>query len=248
MFTKIREEEDECPLCEGVRQLVYGSQTEIVRVRGEEIEVDVKQYYCPTGDHYFQNLSDDEERIEKAYREYRRRSGYLQPEEIRQFREQYGLSQRAFAEFLDWGVMTIQRAESGALLDSGNNSLLVFLREDDNFIRYYKSRKSSLSKKILVKIEKQIQEIEARRNQLTFDFVFERSRAKVIEGVSADKVTMGDAVVGIDINKLTWGDTKFKAQSRKPILFDSMGLNNYIRINSLGKIEKMDDGGLAIAA
>lgn len=248
MFTKIREEEDECPLCEGVRQLVYGSQTETVKVRGKEVEVDVKLYYCPTGDHYFQNLDDDEERIQKAYREYRRRSGYLQPEEIRQLREQYGLSQRAFAEFLDWGVMTIQRAESGALLDSGNNSLLVFLREDDNFIRYYKSRKSSLSEKVLIKIERKIKELEARRNQLTFDFVFERLRTKVTEGVPADKVTMGDAIVDIDFNRMPWGYTSFKAQPPKKILFYSSELNDYRRINSHGKLENMDNGGLAIAA
>ncbi|MGO9950837.1 MAG: type II TA system antitoxin MqsA family protein [Dissulfurispiraceae bacterium] len=248
MFTKIREVEDECPLCEGVRQLVYGSQNETVRVRGEEIEVDVRLYYCPTGDHYFQTLDDDEERIQKAYREYRIRNGYLQPEEIRQLREQYGLSQRAFAEFLDWGVITIQRAESGALLDSGNNSLLVFLREDDNFIRYYKSRKPSISKKVLIKIEQRIKEMEARRYQLTFDFVFERARINVIEVVAADKVTMGDTIVDIDINRMTWGDTIFKAQSRKPVLFNSLELNDYIRINTFGKLENMDDGGLAIAA
>lgn len=133
MFTKIREVKDECPICEGVRNLIYGSQKEKVMVRGEEINVPVKLFYCPTGDHYFQSFDDDEERIQLAYREYRDRKGFLQPEEIQKIREQYGLSQRTFARFLKWGDITVHRYESGAIQDDAHNDVLLLIKAFEDF-------------------------------------------------------------------------------------------------------------------
>lgn len=163
MFTKIREVKDECPICEGVRNLIYGSQKEKVMVRGEEIDVPVKLFYCPTGDHYFQSFDDDEERTQLAYREYRDRKGFLQPEEIKKIREQYGLSQRTFARFLKWGDITVHRYESGAIQDDAHNDVLLLIKSFEDFIKYFDKKKNSIDPEIVKKVEKIIIKIERER-------------------------------------------------------------------------------------
>lgn len=190
MFEKIKELKDECPICEKRRHLVYGKRTEAVSVHGEEIPVKVNVYHCIDGDHYFYDLKDEENKYQTVYREYRRRKGLLQPEEIRLLREKYGLSQRAFAKFLGWGAITIQRYETGALQDNGHNSLLNFLKVPDNFERYYDSRKSLLPERITRTIEKSLREIDEKETQLELDFFFRHIRpeaAEVIMGKSANR-------------------------------------------------------------
>ena len=58
------------------------------------------------------------------------------PKEIKKIREQYGLSQRAFAKLLNWGDKTIYRYENGSIQDRAHNSLLLFLREPENMRTY----------------------------------------------------------------------------------------------------------------
>lgn len=169
MFTKIREVKDECPLCEGVRNLVYGSQQEKILVRGEEIDVSVNLFYCPTGDHYFQSFDDDEERIQSAYREYRKRKGFLQPEEIKQIREQYGLSQRNFARLLGWGDITIHRYESGSLQGDAQNDVLLLIKSFEDFKKYFEKKKNSIDSEIVLKVEESIIEIEGKKDIQTFN-------------------------------------------------------------------------------
>ena len=58
------------------------------------------------------------------------------PKEIKKIREQYGLSQRAFAKLLNWGDKTNYRYENGSIQDRAHNSLLLFLREPENMRTY----------------------------------------------------------------------------------------------------------------
>jgi putative zinc finger/helix-turn-helix YgiT family protein len=169
MFTKIREVKDECPLCEGMRNLIYGRQQEKIRVRGEEIDVFVNLFYCPTGDHYFQSFDDDEKRIQSAYREYRKRKGFLQPEEIKQIREQYKLSQRNFSRLLGWGDITIHRYESGAIQDDAHNDILLLIKSFEDFKKYFEKKKNSIDSEIVQKVEEKITEIERKKNIQTFN-------------------------------------------------------------------------------
>ncbi len=169
MFTKIREVKDECPICEGVRNLIYGSQQEKMMVRGEEIDVSVNLFYCPTGDHYFQSFDDNEERIQIAYREYRKRKGFLQPEEIKKIREQYGLSQRTFARFLKWGDITIHRYESGAIQDDAHNDVLVSIKSFEKFKEYIERKRHSTDSEIIRRIDIKIIEIERKKNIQAFN-------------------------------------------------------------------------------
>lgn len=171
MFKEISKIKKECPVCEIERALIYGEMNEVLKVRGEDIEVTSRVHYCPEGVHYFYDVEDEENKFEFAYREYRKRKGLLQPEEIRQIREQYGLSQRNFARLLDWGDITIHRYESGAIQDTVHNDFLSLIKDFDNFKKYFDTKKNFIEPEIVRKIEEKIVEIEKARNSQTFDLL-----------------------------------------------------------------------------
>lgn len=172
MFKVLKTIKKECPICESERDLQFGKRSEILKIRGEDIAVESKVYFCPIGNHYFHDIDDEEEKYQKAYREFRNRKNFLQPEDIKQIREKYGFSQRAFARFFGWGEITIQRYETGALQDFAHNSLLFFIKDFRNFKHLFEIRKSQLSKRDIIKIEKKLKEIEYREYQLAFNFMF----------------------------------------------------------------------------
>lgn len=109
---------------------------ESYNVCGETIEVNAQVLVCADcGEEFFCEELDNKTLI-TAYSEYRRRHKLLLPEEIKKIREQYGLSQRAFAKLLNWGDKTICRYENGSIQDKAHNSLLLFLREPENMRTY----------------------------------------------------------------------------------------------------------------
>ena len=171
MFKEISKIKKECPVCEIERNLIYGVMDEVLKVRGEDIEITSRVNYCPEGNHYFYDVADEEEKFQTAYREYRQRKGFLQPEEIKKIREQYGLSQKSFARLLDWGDITIHRYESGAIQDTVHNDFLLLIKEFDNFKKYFDTKKNFIEPEIARKVEEKIAEIEKARNSQTFDML-----------------------------------------------------------------------------
>lgn len=190
MFKRIKGVRDECPICEKKRNLVYGKRTEVVKVRGEEIPVRVNVYHCTEGDHYFYALNNEEDKYQTAYSEFRKRKGMLQPEDIKELRNKYGLSQRAFSKLLGCSPITIQRYETGALQDDVHNNLLLILNDHYSFKHFFETKKSSLPDKISRTIEKNLRRIDEKEKQLELDFFFKHVRlegAEVVMGKSANK-------------------------------------------------------------
>lgn len=171
MFKEINKIKRGCPVCETERDLIYGEMDEVLKVRGEDIEITSKMNYCPEGNHYFYDIEDEEEKFQIAYREYRKRKGLLQPEEIKQIREQYGLSQKNFARLLCWGDITIHRYESGAIQDDVHNDVLSFIKEFDDFRKYFESKKHTLEPELARKVEEKIVAIEKERNHRKFELL-----------------------------------------------------------------------------
>lgn len=168
IISRIREE---CPICGIEKNIIYGEIKEGLKVRGEDIEVFTRVHYCPDGDHSFYSIDDEDEKFQLAYTEYRKRKGLLQPIEIKQIREKYGLSQRAFARLLGWGEITIHRYESGAIQDDVHNDLLLMIRELENFKKYFITKRNSIEPAIANKVENKIIEIEKERISRTFDLL-----------------------------------------------------------------------------
>ena len=172
MFKQIKKLKGECPICEAIKPLSYGTRIETLTINKQHIPVTSKVYYCQEGKHYFYNPIDEENKFQDAYREYRKQNRLLQSEEIKEIREKYGLSRKAFARFLGWGEITIQRYETGAIQDNAHNILLLFIKDESNFEKLFEIRKSQLEPKDVATISKKLEEIK----HATLKFAFKESK------------------------------------------------------------------------
>lgn len=177
MFKTLKTMTGECPICEDTKKVSYGTRVETLNINNQSIHVKTKVYRCEDGKHYFYDPADEEKKFQEAYRKYRELNGLLQPEDIKEIRGKYGLSQRALARFLGWGEITIQRYETGALQDNAHNILLLFIKDTNNFEKLYETRKSFLGKKDIKIINKHLDKIK----QLTLFSVFKEGKKHEIE-------------------------------------------------------------------
>lgn len=135
-----------CPNCEKVTELDHIKTTEEFDVRGEAVEVVVEFNKCLECGEEFDDPSSNEEPLAKAYEEYRRRRGLMQPEEIRELRKRYGLTQKELSELLGWGGATLSRYENGALQDQTHDRILQLIKNPENMLRLIRHNGESLPK------------------------------------------------------------------------------------------------------
>ncbi|MGI6544367.1 MAG: type II TA system antitoxin MqsA family protein [Limnochordia bacterium] len=110
-----------CGNCDSEEKVRVIERPETIEVRREPIDVRAQVAVCELcGEDVFCEQLDDAT-LEKAYDIYRKQHRLLSPEEIKDIRTKYGLSQRAFARLLGWGEATISRYEAGALPDKGHS-------------------------------------------------------------------------------------------------------------------------------
>lgn len=113
-----------CPYCEKEAELKLIRSEEEIKVRREPIKVHVEYYKCKVCGKEFDDPRSEDDPLDKAYREYRRRQGMMQPGEIRNLRKRYGLTQREMSNLLGWGGATLSRYENGALQDETHEKTL----------------------------------------------------------------------------------------------------------------------------
>ncbi len=123
-----------CPNCEKETELELVRTKEVVEVRGEAIEVDVEYFKCAECGADFVNTRGPDALV-LAYREYRHRRDMLQPEQIRGWRKQYGLTQNELSKILGWGGVTLSRYENGALHSKAHEKILRLAMESHNLIK-----------------------------------------------------------------------------------------------------------------
>jgi putative zinc finger/helix-turn-helix YgiT family protein len=124
-----------CSNCEKETELELVTKEEVIRIRNTPIKIEVQYSRCPRcGDEVFDpNLNVDP--FDLAYREYRKRHGFLQPEEIRDWRKANRLTQSESAKLLGMGIATISRYENGALQDPSHENLLRLAMNAPNLLR-----------------------------------------------------------------------------------------------------------------
>lgn len=155
-FNVEHEKEGICPVCEDERKIEVGARKQIITIKKEPIEVEARVERCTECGEFFAGVEHDEETIQKAYREYRKRHDLLQPEEIKAIREQYGLGQRAFSRTLGWGEITIHRYEAGSLQDEAHNDTLFLVRDANNFAQLFEKNKEKLPNRTAHRAREQI--------------------------------------------------------------------------------------------
>lgn len=136
-----------CPQCDTERPLKEVRRQETYKVRGEEIVLTVTVPVCSSCGETVSLASRDDAILDEVYREYRQRKGLLQPEEIAGLRARYGLSQRALAKLMGWGLVTVQRYEAGNLQDVAHDTLLRHLNDPDFVLEMVAKNAANLSRR-----------------------------------------------------------------------------------------------------
>ena len=113
-----------CIHCGRKDTLILIQRTEEVDIRGERISIEAAFYRCEACGEEFEHSRPDNDPVAQAYREYRRRKGMLQPEEIREFRKKIGFSQEELGELIGTSLEMIKRYEEGALQDEVHDRMI----------------------------------------------------------------------------------------------------------------------------
>lgn len=121
-----------CPECEQVSDLEPLQKDIEMVVRGEPVEITTELLRCLSCGEEFKDLKSDVDLLDLAYREYRNRHNMLMPEEIRDLRKHYGLTQNEMSSLLGWGGATLSRFENGALQSDAHEIMLRMIIEPGN--------------------------------------------------------------------------------------------------------------------
>ncbi len=124
-----------CPNCEKVTEIELITKTQEFDVRGVKVPIEVNFFKCGDCNTEFEDPKMENDPYDSAYREYRRRFGMLQPEDIKDFRKKYGLTQTELSQLLGWGGATLSRYENGALQDEAHEKTLRLVLEPSNLLK-----------------------------------------------------------------------------------------------------------------
>jgi len=133
-----------CPNCGNETMLTSYEKDEEVIVRGEPISFSVRILRCEECGDEFYNLGEQDDHLALAYREYRKKHSMVQPEEIRDFRSRYGLTQQELSRLLGCGGATISRYENGALQDLAHDKVLRLAMDPENLLRLIQDNPSAI--------------------------------------------------------------------------------------------------------
>lgn len=159
-----------CPNCEKETNLTLRREKEVIEVRGEPIDVESEFYVCDECGEGFENTRGYDS-LEVAYQEYRNRHHMLQPNEIKEWRKNYGLTQKELSQILGWGGATLSRYENGALQVEAHEKVLRLAMEPHNLRKLLEESPQALSAD---KKERLIKELtEAEEESCSFERMFE---------------------------------------------------------------------------
>lgn len=134
-----------CQLCDEDVEVSYKKEKVNHRINNEDIEVEIQVPYCNKCGQELSDLDLEEERYELVYSKYRQMKKLLHPTAIKEVREKYHLSQRAFSRVLGFSESTINRYELGALQDNIHNTILVLANDPKNMQLLMEQNNSNLS-------------------------------------------------------------------------------------------------------
>lgn len=157
-----------CPSCEKESELTRIQRVENINVKGEIIPVEVDFFVCAECGEEFDNPDPAYDPLRIAYQEFRRRKGMVQPEQIRTFREKYGLTQRELSDLLGFGGATLSRYENGALQDETHDTILRLVLEPQNLLEMVRQKPDFIGSEKRERLMKRLQDDIARLDLLFF--------------------------------------------------------------------------------
>ncbi len=145
-----------CPNCEKETEQKFIEKEENINIRGEMIPIHLEYYHCEACGEDIEVPHPNYDPLDAAYREYRRRKGMTQPEEIREFRKRLGLTQKELSDILGIGIATLNRYENGALQSEGHDQMLRMSMAPENLLQMLEDKPKLLSAEKRAKIYQQL--------------------------------------------------------------------------------------------
>lgn len=145
-----------CPYCNEIQDISLVRENETINVRGEDIDIASQFLKCSKCNNTFDDPNSSFDALDLAYREYRRKHNMLQPEDIKGWRKQLGLTQIELSRILGFGDVTINRYEGGKLQESSHDkamrlamqpsNMLILINENNNCILAYEKKINIINK------------------------------------------------------------------------------------------------------
>lgn len=154
-----------CPHCRKEIEPRIEQRPEVFTIKGAPTEVESRIGICSDCGHTLFLEELEEGNFKRAYDAYRRKHEMLTVSEIRDIRETYGLSQRALAQLLGMGEVTVSRYENGAIQTRGHDHLLKLLREPANVRRLLDETESALPPLVRERLAARLDELLSRSRQ-----------------------------------------------------------------------------------
>lgn len=162
---------DICPYCDKVTELKKIEGNEDIEIRGEYITVPTTYFRCKQCKQDFDDPQSENDPLDAAYREYRRRYGMLQPEDIRKLRKEFDLTQKELCDLLSWGEVTISRYEKGKLQDSAHDTMLHLIKNPINMLELINKKKNVFSEEKRESLVKKLTEMI--QHETDFELVYQ---------------------------------------------------------------------------
>jgi putative zinc finger/helix-turn-helix YgiT family protein len=155
-----------CSNCEKETRFEPVTKEEVIRVRNKPITIELQYLKCAEcGDEVFDpGLNVDP--FSLAYRKYRKEYGFLQPEEIREWRKANKLTQGELAKLLGLGGVTISRYENGALQDPSHEKLLRLAMNPSNLLQLIEGSEGVFTESKKRRLVEALQQVEAGANSI----------------------------------------------------------------------------------
>lgn len=134
----------ELKYCESCQREVYSQgqrRPETFPVLGEPIQIEATVALCPNCGSQLYDAILDEANFAAAFDQYRRQHRIPPPSAIRNWREGYGLSQKALGRLLNWGQITVHRYETGAVPNPAHAQLLRYLMASSDHLASWAANK-----------------------------------------------------------------------------------------------------------
>ncbi|MDO8805582.1 MAG: DUF4065 domain-containing protein [Elusimicrobiota bacterium] len=134
-----------CEKCNKLSEVTVKTLKESYPVKGEATQITAEVAVCNTCGEKLFNHELDGKNLRAAFAAYRHKHSLLAPEDIAKLRKKYQLSQRALGQLLDWGEITINRYENGAIQDPAHNEVLHLISDTRNMLEVFEKQKHLLS-------------------------------------------------------------------------------------------------------
>jgi len=129
-----------CPECGKLMVPVIAEAVRKAVIRGEEFEVTGNMPKCTECGREFISGGIENNTYTLATEQYRKKHNLLDPAEIKQIREKYGLSPKPFARLLGWGELTVYKYETGALQDDVHDEVFKLIKDPEIMKMLYDSK------------------------------------------------------------------------------------------------------------